>query len=167
MTGVIVADASALQAISKLAPPEKCVELLTDMTTRVENQALCFPRAVALDLGTTAREEPIAGWAAGLGRSLNPFKADIKYMRPLMGFVKACGYEDGFDSLTGDEPSIADVGRLACQYRAEGKEFVVASEDTGAGPLSPTMEQLCGAASWTMITARQAVDRLDLSHHLS
>ncbi|WP_192379155.1 hypothetical protein [Rhodococcus rhodochrous] len=167
MINIIVADASALQAMPSLCSAENKIQMMSEMTTRVEDGDLCFPRAVALDLRTTARDEPIASWASGLGRSLDPYKADIKYMRPLMGYVKQCGYEDGFDSLTGEEPSIADVGRLACRYQAEGKNFVIASEDTGEGPLSPTMEQLCAAASWNMIDAREALTCLGLSSYLS
>lgn len=151
-----------------LTTAEKEFSLLEEMTIKVETSALCFPREVAVDLGVTARGEQVAGWAAGLGRAaLTPFRADIKYMRPLMAHVKSCGFEDGFDTISGNEPSIANVGRLACQYAAEDRNFAIASEDLGEGPLSPTMEQLCDAASWTLISARDAFYRLGLEDYLS
>lgn len=166
MTEKVLADASALQAMLQIAMPATSVVMLEEMTALVETEVLCFPRAVARDLGTTARDEPVAVWVAGLGTKLNPFRADIKYMRPLMGYVKACGFEEGFTLLSGAEPSVADVARLACQYSDEGREFTIASEDVGDAPLSPTMGQLCAAASWPRISAREAAINLGLGRFL-
>jgi len=167
VTRVVIADASALQMMPKLTSKGKAIELFGELTIRVESCLLCFPREVALDLGVTARDEHVAAWAAGLGRKLTPFRSDIKHMRTLMSYVRACGYPDGFDSISGDEPSIAHVSRLACQYAAEGKNFAVATEDTGEGPLSPTMEQLCDTASWDRVGAAEALNHLGLASFLS
>lgn len=167
MTDVVIADASALQMMPNLTSKERSIELFRELTVRVESCVLCFPREVAHDLGITARDDSVAAWAAGLGRNLTPFRADIKHMRTLMSYVKSCGYDDGFDSISGEEPSIANVARLACQYAADGKDFVIASEDTGEGPLSPTMEQLCDVASWVRVSASDALDRLGLASFLS
>ncbi|UTT48883.1 hypothetical protein [Rhodococcus gordoniae] len=166
MTNSIIADASALYMMTKIAHPDRILELLAKMTTYVEDGQLCFPREVAQDLGVTARNEPIAGWATGLGRSLSAFRADIKFNRPLVAYAKSCGFDEGFSTISGEEPSIVHVGRLACQYSAENREFKVASEDTGENPISPTMEQLCSQASWTRIDARATLVELGLSGFL-
>lgn len=166
MTSSIIADASALYVMSQLAHPDNLLDLFRGMTDCVEDGRLCFPSEVAKDLGVTARDEPVAIWATGLGRKLSIYRADIKYNRLLVSYAKACGFDEGFNTISGGEPSIAHVGRLACQYNNDSREFMVATEDVGENPLSPTMEQLCDQASWARIDAREAINRLDLSQFL-
>nr|EJI98630.1 hypothetical protein JVH1_3886 [Rhodococcus sp. JVH1] len=43
----------------------------------------------------------------------------------------------------------------------------MATEDVGEGPLSPTTEQLCDAASWERVGAAEALERLGLGCFLS
>jgi hypothetical protein len=167
MTPRLLADASALQVMPTLIDVSKLhTHLLAELTKRVEEQTLCFPREVADDLMVTARGDVIAGWASGLGSKLRQFKADIAYARPLMGYVKQCGFDAGFELLNGQEPSLASLGRLACQYAAEEVSFVVVTEDSGESPLSPTTEQLCQTASWGFMDARAAIRQIGLGEIL-
>jgi len=136
------------------------------LTEKVENFILCFPSEVVKDLSVTAEGDDVASWALGLGKSLRPFKAGIEFNRPLMALAKRCGFDSGFEVISGKEPSIAHVGRLACQYQSEERAFSIASEDTGEGPLSPTMEQLCDTAPWARIDAREAIIQLGFSNLL-
>jgi hypothetical protein len=161
---MLLADASALQEIPRLVRPDgKAIyDLLDVMTDAVEEGRLQFPKDVVDDLRVSAQSEAICGWATGLGRNLRSFRADFSFNRPVMRYAKQLGFEYGFESLDSSEVSIVAVARLACQYTAENQPFVIVTEDTGEGPLAPTMEQLCNHAAWQYCGARDAIERLGM-----
>jgi hypothetical protein len=139
-------------------------ELWDTLTDLVEGGSLGFPRPVVAELGVIARGEPVQGWAAGLGTRLNSYSANIKYNRPLMGYAADLGYEYGFESLDGKDPSIISVGRLGCQYATEGTDFVIVTEDRGPNPLRPTMEDLATVAGWNYVNAGTCMQTLGCDH---
>ncbi|MEV4237050.1 hypothetical protein AB0J47_17945 [Nocardia sp. NPDC049737] len=166
MTGVFLADASALQGMFELFAPPNIHRLVDRLTKAVDDRELGFPREVVTNLQVVARDDPVSFWAGGLGRRLNHFRADIVHDRTLMKHVDALGFEEGFETLDGSDPCIASIGRLACQYQHERTEFTVVTEDVGEGPLSPTMEQLCTTALWPYCDASACIRYLGLGNYL-
>ncbi|MTD55210.1 hypothetical protein [Amycolatopsis pithecellobii] len=159
---VYLADCFALRQMGQCVRPEARPTLWSSLTDAVEDSRLGFPREVATELGVLARDEQVTSWASGLGANLRKFSADIKFNRPLMKIVETMGYQEGFDSLDGKEPAIAHLARLAISYSKTGTPFILATEDFGEGPLSPTMEQICEYQNWAYVDAMACLKGLGL-----
>lgn len=162
MPAIIIADATGLLGLHSLAPATKVGALFDAVTLRLEAGTLRFPREVVDELQVIARFEFIAGWASGLGSTRDKWTSEVVYMRPVMALVSNLGYEEGFDSLDGQDPSSAYVARMCFDLEAQGADFRVLSTDLGSGPLSPTMEQICGAAGWDIISPQDCLTHLSL-----
>ncbi|MGY4712573.1 hypothetical protein ACXDF8_23970 [Mycolicibacterium sp. CBM1] len=151
----------------RIVAQPKHPDLLTGLSKLVDRAELGFPREVCSELEIIAREEPIWAWANGLTSKLDPFAADIVYMRTLMANAVELGFEDGFESLEKGENGFGPVCRLCFHLQAEEREFVLATEDTGETPLRPTMEQIANHVGWTRIDAATALEHLGLADLLT
>jgi hypothetical protein len=162
MPPIIIADATGLLGLHSLAPATKVGALFDAVTLRLEAGTLRFPREVVDELQVIARYEFIAGWASGLGSTRDKWTSEVVHLRQVMTLVTRLGYEEGFVSLDGSDPSIAYVARMCFHLQAQSVDFRVLSSDLGNGPLSPTMEQICGEAGWQIISPQDCVTRLSL-----
>jgi hypothetical protein len=164
MSTIVIADATGLLGLHHLASTAKVVALFDAVTQRLEDGALRFPREVVDELQVIARDEFIAGWASGLGSSRDKWTSQVVHMRQVMKLVSNLGFDEGFESLDKQDPSIAYVARMGFELASQGVEFSVLSTDFGSGPLSPTMQQICDAAGWNMISAKDCAIDLSLPH---
>jgi hypothetical protein len=133
----------------------------------VDDKELGFPRKVCKELRSIATgETPIWWWAGALTSKLNPFKPDFFYMPRLMTFVAEVGFELGIEALERGEEAFADVCQLCLEFKDSGRDFVLATEDIGAFPLRPTMEQVAVHFEWDYVDARGALQHLGLAQLL-
>lgn len=162
MPAIVIADATGLLGLHNLAPATKISALFDAVTLRLEAGTLRFPREVLDELQVIARYEFIAGWASGLGSTRDKWTSEVVYMRPVMALLSNLGYEEGFVSLDGQDPSSAFVARMCFDLEAQGVDFQVLSTDLGSGPLSPTMEQMCNSAGWKVVSPQNCLEDLSL-----
>lgn len=162
MPPIVIADATGLLGLHGLVPTTKVRDLFEAVTLRLEAGTLRFPREVVDELQVIARNEFIAGWASGLGSTRDKWTSEIVHLRQVMNLVSGLGYVEGFDSLDGQDPSSAYVARMCFDLQAQGVEFAVLSTDFGSGPLSPTMDQICSAAGWDIISPQDCATHLAL-----
>ncbi|WP_402840314.1 hypothetical protein [Microbacterium sp. GXS0129] len=162
MPPIIIADATGLLGIHRLATPSRYYDLYEALTDRLEAGSLRFPREVVDELRVINRAEYTAAWASGLGSFKDLWTSEIVYLRQVMTLVSGLGYAEGFDSLDGQDPSIAFVARMCFDLQAQGVEFYVLTTDFGSGPLSPTMDQICASAGWKTISPQDCVTHLSL-----
>jgi hypothetical protein len=167
MSTLYIADATALLVLPHCVEPEHVRILWRELTDRVEGKDFGFPKEVVDDLDVLARSEQVLAWASGLGASLDFCTANINHRRWVMHQVqKELGYELGFETVDGKDPSIAAVAMLAREFDVRSAPFVIVTEDVSENPLRPSMREFCERAEWPWCGTRVLLEQFGLGDRL-